>query len=72
MRRYGSGFGRPVLVDDEVCERGFDKKLGTFVQAYGSDQLDASLAATTFKIDETLKQQLDEITHEYRMGDAPR
>jgi 1-deoxyxylulose-5-phosphate synthase len=36
------------------------------------DQLDASLAATTFKIDETLKQQLDEITHEYRMGDAPR
>jgi GH15 family glucan-1,4-alpha-glucosidase len=28
---------------DEVCERGFDKKLGTFVQAYESDQLDASL-----------------------------
>ena len=28
---------------DEVCERGFDKKLGTFVQAYGSNQLDASL-----------------------------
>jgi GH15 family glucan-1,4-alpha-glucosidase len=28
---------------DEVCERGFNKKLGTFVQAYGSDQLDASL-----------------------------
>ena len=28
---------------DEVCECGFDEKLGTFVQAYGSDQLDASL-----------------------------
>jgi GH15 family glucan-1,4-alpha-glucosidase len=28
---------------DEVCERGFDKKLGTFVQAYDSDQLDANL-----------------------------
>jgi GH15 family glucan-1,4-alpha-glucosidase len=28
---------------DEVCECGFDKKLGTFVQAYGSDQLDANL-----------------------------
>ncbi len=27
----------------DVCERGFDKKLGTFVQAYDSDQLDASL-----------------------------
>src|ERR1700678_4035349 len=36
------------------------------------DQLDANLAATTFEIDETLKQQLDEITHDYRMGDAPR
>jgi GH15 family glucan-1,4-alpha-glucosidase len=27
----------------EVCEQGFDQKLGTFVQAYGSDQLDANL-----------------------------
>jgi GH15 family glucan-1,4-alpha-glucosidase len=30
-------------VYDEVCERGFNKKLGSFVQAYDSDQLDASL-----------------------------
>jgi GH15 family glucan-1,4-alpha-glucosidase len=30
-------------IHDEVCERGFDKKLGTFVQAYGSEHLDASL-----------------------------
>jgi GH15 family glucan-1,4-alpha-glucosidase len=28
---------------EEVCERGFNTKLGTFVQAYGSDQLDANL-----------------------------
>ncbi len=28
---------------DEVCARGFDKKRNTFVQAYDSDQLDASL-----------------------------
>jgi GH15 family glucan-1,4-alpha-glucosidase len=28
---------------EEVCQRGFDKELGTFVQAYGSKQLDASL-----------------------------
>jgi GH15 family glucan-1,4-alpha-glucosidase len=27
----------------EVCERGFDPDLGSFVQAYGSKQLDASL-----------------------------
>ena len=27
----------------EVCERGFDRDLGSFVQAYGSRQLDASL-----------------------------
>ncbi len=30
-------------ISDEVCERGFNKKLGTFVQAYDSDQLDANL-----------------------------
>src|SRR5580704_9503805 len=28
---------------DEVCEHGFDKELGTFVQAFGSKQLDANL-----------------------------
>jgi GH15 family glucan-1,4-alpha-glucosidase len=27
----------------EVCERGFDRELGSFIQAYGSRQLDASL-----------------------------
>ena len=27
----------------EICERGFDRDLGSFVQAYGSRQLDASL-----------------------------
>jgi GH15 family glucan-1,4-alpha-glucosidase len=27
----------------EVCERGFDRELGSFVQAYGSRRLDASL-----------------------------
>ena len=27
----------------EVCERGFDRKLNSFVQAYGSKRLDASL-----------------------------
>jgi GH15 family glucan-1,4-alpha-glucosidase len=27
----------------DVCERGFDRELGTFVQAYGSKRLDGSL-----------------------------
>jgi 1-deoxyxylulose-5-phosphate synthase len=36
------------------------------------DQLDASLAAVEHKLDQGLKQQMDELTHEYRMGDAPR
>jgi GH15 family glucan-1,4-alpha-glucosidase len=30
-------------IHDQVCECGFDSKLGTFVQAYGSSQLDANL-----------------------------
>jgi aryl-alcohol dehydrogenase-like predicted oxidoreductase len=36
------------------------------------EQLDASLAAAGFALDGDLKSKLDEITHEYRMGDAPR
>jgi 1-deoxyxylulose-5-phosphate synthase len=36
------------------------------------DQLDASLVAVEHKLDQGLKQQMDELTHEYRMGDAPR
>jgi 1-deoxyxylulose-5-phosphate synthase len=35
-------------------------------------QLDASLAAAGFGLDGELKRRLDEITHEYRLGDAPR
>ena len=30
-------------IHDEVCARGFDRTLGSFVQAYGSEELDASL-----------------------------
>jgi 1-deoxyxylulose-5-phosphate synthase len=36
------------------------------------EQLDASLAALEFKLDEDLERQLDERTQEYRLGDAPR
>jgi len=36
------------------------------------DQLDASLAAATYTLDADLKQRLDDLTHDYRMGDAPR
>ena len=35
-------------------------------------QLDDSLAAVEFTLDDELKRQLDEATREYRMGDAPR
>jgi GH15 family glucan-1,4-alpha-glucosidase len=30
-------------ISDDVCEHGYDPELGTFVQAYGSKQLDANL-----------------------------
>ena len=36
------------------------------------DQLDASLAAVDYDLSEDLKQQLDERTQQYRMGDDPR
>ncbi len=31
------------LIHNDVCERGFDRELGSFVQSYGSKDLDASL-----------------------------
>ncbi|HEX3923813.1 MAG TPA: aldo/keto reductase [Streptosporangiaceae bacterium] len=36
------------------------------------EQLDASLAAAEYALDDDLKRRLDERTREYRMGDAPR
>jgi 1-deoxyxylulose-5-phosphate synthase len=36
------------------------------------DQLDASVAAAEYKLDPDLKRQMDELTHDYRMGDASR
>jgi GH15 family glucan-1,4-alpha-glucosidase len=30
-------------IHDEICSQGYNEKLGSFVQSYGSDQLDASL-----------------------------
>jgi aryl-alcohol dehydrogenase (NADP+) len=36
------------------------------------EQLDASLAAATYTLDADLKERLDDLTHDYRMGDAAR
>jgi aryl-alcohol dehydrogenase-like predicted oxidoreductase len=36
------------------------------------EQLDATLAAADYKLDSGLKQRLDELTADYRKGDAPR
>jgi GH15 family glucan-1,4-alpha-glucosidase len=40
-----SAFSRGIAgeIHAEVCERGFDRELNSFVQAYGSKRLDASL-----------------------------
>jgi aryl-alcohol dehydrogenase-like predicted oxidoreductase len=36
------------------------------------EQLEANVAALDLKLDASLKAKLDELTHEFRMGDAPR
>lgn len=36
------------------------------------EQLDATLAAVDLRLDAALLERLDALTHEYRMGDAPR
>jgi GH15 family glucan-1,4-alpha-glucosidase len=47
MRTFNdSGVRWRALADEihaQVCERGFDRELGSFVQAYGSKRVDASL-----------------------------
>jgi aryl-alcohol dehydrogenase-like predicted oxidoreductase len=42
------------------------------VGASRPEQLDSSLQAVEYALDDDLKSRLDELTHEYRMGDAPR
>jgi aryl-alcohol dehydrogenase-like predicted oxidoreductase len=42
------------------------------IGASSPGQLDSSLAAADYVIADDLKQKLDELTREYRMGDAPR
>ncbi|MGH3151859.1 MAG: aldo/keto reductase [Streptosporangiaceae bacterium] len=42
------------------------------IGASSPGQLDSSLAAAGLVLDDDLKQQLDDGTHQYRMGDAPR
>ncbi len=42
------------------------------IGASNPGQLDASLAAVSYGLDDDLKGQLDDLTREYRMGDAPR
>ncbi|MGH8686216.1 MAG: aldo/keto reductase [Burkholderiales bacterium] len=44
----------------------------TLVGASQPEQLKASVAAVELKLDAGLKSKLDELTHEYRMGDAVR
>jgi 1-deoxyxylulose-5-phosphate synthase len=42
------------------------------IGASNPGQLDASLAAVDVKLDDDLMARLDDLTHDYRMGDAPR
>ncbi|HEY1623411.1 MAG TPA: aldo/keto reductase [Streptosporangiaceae bacterium] len=42
------------------------------IGASNPGQLDASLAAVDVKLDDDLKARLDDLTREYRLGDAPR
>jgi 1-deoxyxylulose-5-phosphate synthase len=53
-----------VLANDAVT--------APIIGASRPDQLDDSLAAADFRLDDDLAARLDELTHDYRMGDAPR
>ncbi|MGH3273069.1 MAG: aldo/keto reductase [Streptosporangiaceae bacterium] len=49
-----------------------DAVTAPIIGASSPEQLAPSLAAADLTLDSELKRRLDEITHEYRMGDAPR
>jgi 1-deoxyxylulose-5-phosphate synthase len=53
-----------VLANDSVT--------APIIGASHPDQLAASLEATAFVLEDDLKSRLDDVTHEYRMGDSPR
>jgi aryl-alcohol dehydrogenase (NADP+) len=42
------------------------------IGASRAEQLDGSLAAASYQLDADLKRQLDELTYDYRLGDAAR
>jgi len=42
-RRWRRGGARATLIHRDVCEKGFDRELNSFVESYGSKLLDASI-----------------------------
>ena len=54
-----------ISIPDELAER-------VKRAAEGERTVSSYVAAATYQLDPDLKQRLDDLTHDYRMGDAAR
>lgn len=64
--------GKPITTTSVAWVLANPVITSAIIGASRPEQLDDTLAAADFVLDESLKIQLDEITHEYRWGDAAR
>lgn len=64
--------GKPITTTSVAWVLANPVITSAIIGASRPEQLDDTLAAADFVLDESLKMQLDEITHEYRWGDAAR
>jgi aryl-alcohol dehydrogenase-like predicted oxidoreductase len=72
VRKLADAAGVPMVTLSVAWVLANQAITAPIIGASRPEQLDASLAAADYALDPDLKRQLDDLTQEYRMGDAAR
>jgi aryl-alcohol dehydrogenase-like predicted oxidoreductase len=72
IRKYAEGAGVSMVTLSVAWVLANKAITAPIIGASRPEQLDATLAAVDYALDPDLKQHLDDLTYEYRLGDAPR
>src|ERR1700728_1032910 len=72
IRKYADDAGVPLVTLSVAWVLANKAITAPIIGASRPEQLDASLAAASYVLDPDLKGHLDDLTYEYRLGDAPR
>ncbi len=72
LRRLADSAGVNLVTLSVAWVLGNPAITAPIIGASAPGQLDSSLAAAEYDISDNLRQQLDDLTRDYRMGDAPR